>query len=87
MFDKTMFDKIIQSVKDEALGELHTSIRRGSRIVKRSVVSLALKTLFLILSITFLSLGVIFFGAKFIGHELMFLLVGFVLFIAFLLMD
>ena len=78
-----MLDQLMTYFANEATRVIDSVIQP----LKRKALLFLLKGTLLVLSIAFLSVGVVLFGAQLIGLDLMILLVGAVLFAGFLVIS
>ncbi len=74
---------MLEAITNTVVKELNNAVSRVVNAVQRRVLRIALKAFFVIAGLTALSAGVILMGAKYVGLDLMLVLAGVVLLIAF----
>jgi len=76
-----MLEQLVTLARQEA--SLHAT--RVMTHAKRKILLFVLKTVFLVLGLFMIAVGIVLLGAKYVGSDLMLLLVGALLFLGFLL--
>lgn len=74
---------MLEAITNTIVKEINCAVGRVVNSVQRRIVRIALKVFFVVAGLTALSAGVILMGAKYVGLDLMLVLAGVVLLIAF----
>jgi hypothetical protein len=74
---------MFEAITNTIVKEINTAVGRVVNAVQRRILRIALKVFFVVAGLTALAIGLILMGAKYVGLDLMLVLAGVVLLIAF----
>lgn len=74
---------MLEAITNTIVKEINSAVGRVVNAVQRRIIRIALKVFFVVAGLTALAVGLILMGAKYVGLDLMLILAGVVLLIAF----
>ncbi len=76
---------MLETITNAVVKEINSAVSSVVNSVQRRLLRIAIKAFFIIAGIAALSIGIVLMGAKYVGLDLMLILAGVVLVIAFFL--
>ncbi len=74
---------MLEAITNTIVKEINSAVGRVVNAAQRRIIRIALKVFFVVAGLTALAVGLILMGAKYVGLDLMLILAGVVLLIAF----